>query len=217
MVACLISQKIDWIPLRFTIWNIITYWIQLQKNCKRCLNATYFSHNSSSTNKSVNLSKRQAVAGQRTVKLLLVLNDAHNPINNPTAQIVDPRKLQCSEVFKGNSNIIIQENARENVVWQMATILSRPHYVNKKCASCLIAVPSKIWGFVTELQINALLIQIEILNLYLILLELYGQWKNLKWNMYKESHISKHHILILTNEGCIKQLIRWNHNIIILT
>ena len=28
----------------------------------------------------------QAIAGQRTVRLLLVLNDAHNPINNPRKQ-----------------------------------------------------------------------------------------------------------------------------------
>ena len=46
----------------------------------------------SSTNESANLTKRKAVTGQRTVKFLPVLNDAHNPINNPTAQIVDPRK-----------------------------------------------------------------------------------------------------------------------------
>ena len=46
----------------------------------------------SSTNKSANLPKRQAIAGQHAVKLLFVLNDAHNPINNPTVQIVDPRK-----------------------------------------------------------------------------------------------------------------------------
>ena len=36
--------------------------------------------------------KRQAMAGQRTAKLLLVLNDAHNHINNPTVQIADPGK-----------------------------------------------------------------------------------------------------------------------------
>ena len=33
-----------------------------------------------------------AIAGHRKVKLLLVLNDAHNPINNPTVQIADLRK-----------------------------------------------------------------------------------------------------------------------------
>ena len=26
------------------------------------------------------------------MKLLFVLNDAHNPLNNPTVQIADPRK-----------------------------------------------------------------------------------------------------------------------------
>ena len=51
-----------------------------------------FSCNHSSPNKSANLPKRQAIAGQRTVRLLLVLNDAHNPINNPTVQIADPGK-----------------------------------------------------------------------------------------------------------------------------
>ena len=40
--------------------------------------------------------KRQAIAGQRTVGLLLVLNDAHNPVNNPTVQIADPRKQNTS-------------------------------------------------------------------------------------------------------------------------
>ena len=34
--------------------------------------------------------KKQAITGQRTVKLL---TDAHNPINNPAVQIADPRKL----------------------------------------------------------------------------------------------------------------------------
>ena len=42
--------------------------------------------------KSANLPERQAIAGQRTVTLFLVLNDAHNPINNPTVQIADPGK-----------------------------------------------------------------------------------------------------------------------------
>ena len=48
-----------------------------------------FSYNHSSTNKSANLSKRQDIAGQRTVKLMLVLNGAHDLINNPTVQIAD--------------------------------------------------------------------------------------------------------------------------------
>ena len=43
-----------------------------------------FERNHSSSSKSANLPKRQAIAGQRTVRLLLVLNDAHNPINNCT-------------------------------------------------------------------------------------------------------------------------------------
>ena len=42
-----------------------------------------FSYNHSSTNKSANLG---------TMKLLLVLYDAHNPINNPTARIADLHK-----------------------------------------------------------------------------------------------------------------------------
>ena len=45
--------------------------------------------------------KRQAIVGQRTVMLLLVLNDAHNPINNPTVQIADPRKQNT--LLPGNS------------------------------------------------------------------------------------------------------------------
>ena len=53
---------------------------------------THSSYNHSSTNKSANLPKRKAIAGQHTVKLLLVLKDAHNPINNPTVQIANPRK-----------------------------------------------------------------------------------------------------------------------------
>ena len=64
----------------------------LQQNRTRCLNATYFSYKHSSTNKSANLPKRQAVAGQRTVGLLLVSNDAHNLFNNPTVRIADSRK-----------------------------------------------------------------------------------------------------------------------------
>ena len=61
----------------------------------RCLNVTYVSHNHSSTNKFANLPKRQRITGQRTVKLLLVwnnANNAHNPINNPTVQITDLSK-----------------------------------------------------------------------------------------------------------------------------
>ena len=49
-------------------------------------------YNHLSPNKSANLPKRQAIAGQRTVRLLIVLNDAQNPINNPTVQIADPGK-----------------------------------------------------------------------------------------------------------------------------
>ena len=101
MVACLKSQKIDCIPLCLTIWNIITDRMQLRQNRTRCLNTTYFSYNHSSTNKSANLPKRQAIAGQRAVRLLLLLNDAHNRINNPTVQITDPRKQNI--LLPGNS------------------------------------------------------------------------------------------------------------------
>ena len=52
----------------------------------------YLSYNHSSTNKSANLPKRRAIAGQRTVGLLLVLNDVNNPVNNQTVRIADPRK-----------------------------------------------------------------------------------------------------------------------------
>ena len=90
-VACVKSQKIDGIPLRLAIWNIIIYRMWLQQNRTRCLNAKYISYNHSSTNKSANLPKRRTIAGQRTVGLLLVLNEVHNPINNPTVRIADPR------------------------------------------------------------------------------------------------------------------------------
>ena len=92
MVACVKSLNIDWKPLRLATWNIIIYRMQLQQNRTRCLNAASFSYNHSITNKCTNLPKRRAIAGQRTVGLLLVLNDAHNPINNPTVRIADPRK-----------------------------------------------------------------------------------------------------------------------------
>ena len=91
VVTCVKSQNIDWIPLRLAIWNMIIYRMKLQQN-RTCLNATYFSYNHSITNKSANLPKRRATAGQRTVGLLPVSNDAHNPINNPTVWIADPRK-----------------------------------------------------------------------------------------------------------------------------
>ena len=87
VVACLKSQKIDWIPLCLAIWNIITDRLYLRRNRTRCLITTNFSCYHSSTNKSANLPKRQAIAGRRTVRLLLVLNDAHRPINNPTVKI----------------------------------------------------------------------------------------------------------------------------------
>ena len=58
----------------------LCHWIP-NDNVLACLKSQKNDH--SSTNKSANLPKRQAIAGQRTVKLLLVLNDAHNPINNP--------------------------------------------------------------------------------------------------------------------------------------
>ena len=87
VVACLKSQK-KW--LNKAVFGHMEHYNR--SNADRCLNTTYFSYNHSSTNKSANLPKRQAIAGQRTVKLLLVLNDAHNPINNPTVQVADPRK-----------------------------------------------------------------------------------------------------------------------------
>ena len=40
-----------------------------------------------------NLPKGQAIAGQRTVKLLVVLNDAHSHINDQTVQIANPTPL----------------------------------------------------------------------------------------------------------------------------
>ena len=92
VVAYLKPQKLARILQRLAIFNIIPYRMQPQQNRTRCLNATYFSYNHSSPNKSANLPKRQAIAGQRTVGVLLVLNDAHNPINNLTIQITDPGK-----------------------------------------------------------------------------------------------------------------------------
>ena len=50
---------------------------------------------------SAHLPKRQAIVGQRTVRLLLVLDDAHNSIDNPTVQIADPRKQNT--LLPGNS------------------------------------------------------------------------------------------------------------------
>ena len=76
-----------------------------------------FSYNHSNTNKFANLPKRQAIAGQRTVRLLLVLNDAHNPINNPTVQIADPRKQNT--LLPGNST-----NDRRTILLQWNTILA---------------------------------------------------------------------------------------------
>ena len=100
VVACLKSQIIDWIPLCLAIWNIIADRMYLRQNHTWCLNTIYFSHNHSNTNKSANLLKRQAIAGQRTVKLSLIINDAHNPNNNPTVLIADPRKKTpyCQEI-----------------------------------------------------------------------------------------------------------------------
>ena len=99
MVACLKLQKINWIPLCLAIEHYNRS--NVAPNCTICLNTTCFSYNHPSTNKSVNLPIKQAIAGQRTVRLLLVLNDAHNPINNPTAQIANPRKQNTS--LPGNS------------------------------------------------------------------------------------------------------------------
>ena len=87
--ACQKSQKIYWIPLCLAIWNLL----QIECSSDRIIWKQHsFSYSHLSTNKSANLPIRQAIAGQHRVRLLLVLNDAHNLINNPTVQIPDPRK-----------------------------------------------------------------------------------------------------------------------------
>ena len=44
--------------------------------------------------------------------------------------LIGPLETNFSENFKQNSHIFIQENAFENIVCEMAAILSRPQYVN---------------------------------------------------------------------------------------
>ena len=67
-----------------------------------------------------NLSKRYAIAGQHTVKLLLVLNDAHNPINNPTVQIADPRKQNT--ILLGN-----YQTNRRTTMMEMYVLIAMTH------------------------------------------------------------------------------------------
>ena len=71
-----------------------------------------------------NLSKRYAIAGQRTVKLLLVLNDAHNPINNPTVQIADPHKQ--NNILLGN----YKTNRRITMMEMYVLIAMTHHFCN---------------------------------------------------------------------------------------
>ena len=111
MVASLISQKIDWILPCLAIWDIITDRMLLRQNRTKCMNTTYFSYHHSSTNKSVNLLKRQAIADQHTVKLLLVLNDSSTtqlylstiranktPNCRETPQLIDVPSLTTMEI-----------------------------------------------------------------------------------------------------------------------
>ena len=47
-----------------------------------------------------------------------------------------------------NPYIFIQENAFENVVWEMAAILSRPQYVNGRCHEIMINInPKRLFSF----------------------------------------------------------------------
>ena len=64
-----------------TVWNKVC-------ECKVFLLQPF----NSSINKSENIAKRQPFAGQCTVKLLLVLKNAHNPIDYTSVQISYPRK-----------------------------------------------------------------------------------------------------------------------------
>ena len=45
--------------------------------------------------------------------------------------LIGPLETNLSEIFYRNSNIFIQENALENVVCEMASILSRPQCVKE--------------------------------------------------------------------------------------
>ena len=123
-----IMQKIDWIPLCLAMWNIVIDRMQLRQNRTRCLNITYFSYSHPmhfSTKKSANLTKRHAIA----VKLLLVLNDAHNPINNPTVQITDPRKPNT--LLPGNSTTDRISVPSHTTMEIYVLITMRHHFSNK--------------------------------------------------------------------------------------
>ena len=57
--------------------------------------------------------------------------DGTTPLSEPMLQYCYLNtKEQTSVKLMRNSNIFIQENAFESVVWEMAAILSRPHCVN---------------------------------------------------------------------------------------
>ena len=116
------------IPLCLAMWNIVIDRMQLRQNRTRCLNITYFSYSHPmhfSTKKSANLTKRHAIA----VKLLLVLNDAHNPINNPTVQITDPRKPNT--LLPGNSTTDRISVPSHTTMEIYVLITMRHHFSNK--------------------------------------------------------------------------------------
>ena len=50
---------------------------------------------------------------------------------NVGISLIEPLGTNFSEISIGNSNIFIQENALESVVCEIASILSRPQWVNK--------------------------------------------------------------------------------------
>ena len=94
MIACLKSQKLTEYRC---VWPYGTL-KQIECSSGRIVQDVWTQHISPTTIRAHNT---PAIAGQRTGKLLLVLNDAHNSINNPTVQIADPRKQNT--LLPGNS------------------------------------------------------------------------------------------------------------------
>ena len=59
--------------------------------------------------------------------------------------LIGPLGTNCSEILKQNSHIFIQENAFENIVCEMAAILSRPQSIK---GSVFIWLPNcQVWPF----------------------------------------------------------------------
>ena len=196
-----------------------------QQNRARRLNVTYFSYNHSSSNKSAKLSKRQALAGQRTVKLLLVFDNAHNPINNPAVQIADPGKQNTLLLVNYTTNRRTISHPDGHVSsYHHDTLFQQyiPRGIIVRVLFCLICQILPVWLHYTMFRrlccfrLTAVLIQTHYLTFQDINLQPYFKtacvksvlWSSLVSNVFDGSRsavgvwVIEHHVIMLSATVC---------------